>query len=159
MSAAPGMFSTPKIASAGETLSRGVFLACTSSMATSTGAINTLVRSFFVKIASVVLQCLWPNAPSINWQGFAFFNYIPASWGQTTYRTAFSYNTIDRFLSKKDECHRQMIPPPHLLHHIGNRALGEILVPVKIVATRRWQVDRDLISGFDHGVGHLWPPE
>jgi len=61
--------------------------------------------------------------------------------------TAFSYDTIDRFLSKKDECHRQMSPPPDLLHHLGNRTLGEILAPAKIVVTRRWQVDR---------TSHIW---
>ena len=61
--------------------------------------------------------------------------------------TAFSYDTIDRFLSKKDECHRQMSPPPDLLHHLGNRTLGEILAPAKIVVTRRWQVDR---------MSHIW---
>jgi len=78
------------------------------------------------------------KASSINWQGFAFFNYIPASGGQTTYRWSASLSHYRSVFSKEDECHRRMIPPPHLLHHSGNKTLREISAPGKTGATRRW---------------------
>jgi hypothetical protein len=58
--------------------------------------------------------------------------------GKPPIDTAFPYHTIDRFLSKEDEYHRQMLPPRHPLHYSGNRAFREILAPTKAVATRRW---------------------